>query len=122
MNIHISMSDNTPIYEQLTNQIKSAILTGQLQPGEALPSIRQLAKHLKISVITTKRAYDELEKEQFIVSKQGKGSYVNKQHIDFIRQKQRSVIENEINNIIKLCKTYSVDKKELINLIEQLYE
>lgn len=121
MNIHISISDNTPIYEQLTNQIKSAILSGELQEGELLPSIRQLAKHLKISVITTKRAYDELEKEQFIISRQGKGSYVNGQHLKNIKEKQKTTVENKILEIINLCKTYSINKAELIELIDKLF-
>lgn len=76
VNIIISNSLNEPIYLQIINQIKSQILSGQLQEGEPLPSIRSLAKELQVGVITTKRAYDELEAEQFIVTIAGKGSYV----------------------------------------------
>ena len=85
MQIIISNISKDPIYEQITNQIKSAILAGELQEGEAIPSMRNLAKELQISVITTKRAYEELEKAGFIYSIVGKGSFVSEQNLEFIR-------------------------------------
>ena len=119
MNVKISISDTTPIYEQLKNQIKKAIFLGELKSGDMLPSIRQLA--LKISVITTKRAYDDLEAEHFIISKQGKGSYVSEQSIEFIKEKRKALIEEKITELINECKTYSMEKSELINMIDLLF-
>jgi len=121
LNVKISISDTTPIYEQLKNQIKKAIFLGELKSGDMLPSIRQLAKSLKISVITTKRAYDDLEAEHFIISKQGKGSYVSEQIIEFIKEKRKALIEEKITELINECKTYSMEKSELINMIDLLF-
>jgi len=121
LNIKISISDTPPIYEQLKNQIKKAIFLGELKSGDMLPSIRQLAKTLKISVITTKRAYDDLEAENFIISKQGKGSYVSEQSIDFIKEKRKTLIEEKITELINLCKTYSIEKSELMYMIDLLF-
>lgn len=91
---------------------KKAIFLGELKSGDMLPSIRQLAKTLKISVITTKRAYDDLEAENFIISKQGKGSYVSEQSIEFIKEKE-NIDRRKITELINLCKTYSIEKASL---------
>ena len=86
MNIIISNSSGQPIYDQISAQIKSKIISGELKEGDALPSIRFLAKELRISVITTKRAYEELERDGFLVSVPGKGSYVAAKNLEFVRE------------------------------------
>ncbi len=94
MNIIISNSGEKPIYEQIYTQIRSAITKGEIKEGEALPSIRALARDLKISVITTKRAFDDLERDGFIVSVQGKGSFVAPFNADFVKEERRKELEN----------------------------
>ena len=91
MNIIISNSSGQPIYEQIISQIKAMIISGELKEGDALPSMRLLAKELRISVITTKRAYEELEREGFIVSITGKGSFVAGTNPDFIKDRKSVV-------------------------------
>ena len=88
MHLYISNSGEQPIYEQITSQIKNHILSGELTPGEALPSLRLLAKELRVSIISTKRAYEELEREGFIQSVPGKGSFVAPQNIELIREEK----------------------------------
>ncbi|MFX3640506.1 MAG: GntR family transcriptional regulator, partial [Candidatus Pristimantibacillus sp.] len=100
MQIIISNSSKEPIYEQITSQIKSLILSGELQEGAAIPSMRNLAKELQISVITTKRAYEELEKAGFIYSIVGKGSFVAEQNLEVIREKKLKVIEEQLSAVI----------------------
>ena len=86
MNILISNANDKPIYEQITTQVKNAILSGELHPGEGLPSIRALAKDLRVSVITTKRAYDELEKDGYLYTVPGKGCYVAEKNTQLVRE------------------------------------
>ncbi len=100
MQIIISNSSKEPIYEQITNQMKSSILAGELQEGAAIPSMRKLAQDLQISVITTKRAYEELEKAGFIYSIVGKGSFVAEQNLEVIREKKQKVIEEQLSAVI----------------------
>lgn len=122
MNIVISNSSGQPIYEQIVSQIKSLIITGELKEGEALPSMRLLAKELRISVITTKRAYDELEREGFIVSFTGKGSFVAGKNMELIREQLLKEIENHMQEIVKLSNNCGMGLKELIEMITLLYE
>ena len=122
MNIIISNSSGQPIYEQIASQIKSMIITGELREGEALPSMRLLAKELRISVITTKRAYDELEREGFIVSFTGKGSFVAGKNIELIKEQHLKEIENHMQEILKLSKECGLKLDELIEMITLLYE
>ncbi|GLO64667.1 MULTISPECIES: GntR family transcriptional regulator [Oceanobacillus] len=122
MKVIISNSSKEPIYEQITNQIKSLILSGELQEGAALPSIRQLAKDLKISVITTKRAYEELEKDEFIYSIVGKGSFVAEQNLEVIREKKLKVIEEQLNAVITNSKEIGLSLEDLQQLLDILYE
>ena len=96
MEIHISNSSGIPIYEQLVTQIKNLILNGALQDGEALPSMRLLAKELRISVITTKRAYEELEREGFLCTVVGKGSFVAAKNPDLLREQHRRIVEYSV--------------------------
>ena len=122
MQIIISNSSKEPIYEQITNQIKSSILAGELQEGAAIPSMRKLAQDLHISVITTKRAYEELEKEGFIYSIVGKGSFVAEQNIEVIREKKLKVIEEQLIAVITNSKEMGLSLDELHQLIGILYE
>ncbi|GAA0463758.1 GntR family transcriptional regulator [Alkalibacillus silvisoli] len=122
MQIIISNSSKEPIYEQITNQIKSSILSGDLKEGTPLPSIRQLAKDLQISVITTKRAYEELEKADFIYSVVGKGSFVAEQNLEVIREKKLKVIEEQLSAVITNSKEIGLSFDELSELLEFLYE
>ena len=103
MNIIISNANNQPIYEQIYLQIKSAIISEKLKEGDVLPSIRNLAKDLRISVITTKRAYDELEKDGYIYSVAGKGSYVAEKNTELLREAHLKQIEEYMRKIIQLA-------------------
>lgn len=122
MHIIISNHSKEPIYEQITNQVKTSILSGDLQEGEAIPSMRQLAKELKISVITTKRAYEELEKEGFIYSIVGKGSFIAEQNVDMIREKKRHAIEEQLAAVITNSREIGLSLDELQELLTLLYE
>ncbi|AGX06823.1 MULTISPECIES: GntR family transcriptional regulator [Bacillaceae] len=122
MQIIISNSSKEPIYEQITKQIQSLILAGDLQEGSALPSIRQLAKDLQISVITTKRAYEELEKAGFIYSIVGKGSFVAEQNLEVIREKKLKVIEEQLGAVIINGREIGLSLDELQQLLKILYE
>ncbi|MFE3575405.1 GntR family transcriptional regulator [Lysinibacillus sp. NPDC059133] len=122
MQIIISNSSKEPIYEQITNQIKSLILTGDLLEGTALPSMRQLAKDLQISVITTKRAYEELEKVGFIYSIVGKGSFVAEQNLEVIKEKKLKVIEEQLSAVIKNSREIGMSLNELQELLSILNE
>lgn len=122
MNIIISNSSNQPIYEQIASQIKALIISGELNEGDALPSMRLLAKELRISVITTKRAYEELEKEGFIVSITGKGSFVASKNLEFIKEQQLKKIENHMQEIIHLAELYGISLEELIEMLTLIYK
>ena len=122
MQIIISNSSKEPIYEQITNQIKSSILAGELQEGASLPSMRKLAKDLHISVITTKRAYEELEKAGFIYSIVGKGSFVAEQNLELIREKKLKVIEEQFHAVIANSREIGLSLDELQQLLKILYE
>lgn len=122
MQIIISNSSKEPIYEQITNQIKSLILTGDLLEGTALPSMRQLAKDLQISVITTKRAYEELEKAGFIYSIVGKGSFIAEQNLEVIKEKKLKVIEEQLCAVIKNSREIGMSLNELQELLSILNE
>lgn len=120
MNIVIRNSSDKPIYEQIKEQIKREILQGRLQAGEQLPSIRFLAKELRISVITTKRAYDELEQEGFIHSVQGKGSFVASQNDELIREEHLRKIETCLREALHYATLAKLGKEELIEMVNIL--
>ncbi|MGN0367661.1 MAG: GntR family transcriptional regulator [Wujia sp.] len=122
INIMISTTLNMPIYEQIVKQIRDAVINGQLSPGEGLPSIRMLAKDLAVSVITTKRAYEELEKEGVITSVPGRGFYVCKQNNDHLREKQRMNLEARFLDLIAECKQCGLSLDEILELVQVLYE
>ncbi|RIW32050.1 GntR family transcriptional regulator [Bacillus salacetis] len=122
MQIIISNRSKEPIYEQITNQVKASILAGELQEGDPVPSMRKLAKDLQISVITTKRAYEELEKEGFIYSIVGKGSFVAEQNLEIIREKKLKVIEEQLGSVIANSKEIGLPLEEIKELLTILYE
>jgi Predicted transcriptional regulators len=122
MKIVISNSSKEPIYEQIKRQIKESILRGDLKENELLPSIRQLAKDLQISVITTKRAYDDLEREGFIVSVVGKGSFVAGQNREFLREMRLRWIEERLAEVVAEGKALGVTLSELVEMLRLLYE
>lgn len=122
MKIIIRNSDGRPIYEQIISQIKGLIVSGALKEGEALPSMRLLAKELRISVITTKRAYEELEREGFIVSMTGKGSFVNRQNTELIREQYLKEIEEKLKEIIQLSLSAGIGREEIFEMFDVLSE
>mgnify|MGYP001011255285 CR=1 FL=1 len=121
MKIIISNSSKEPIYEQISSQIKAMILRGDLEEGELLPSIRGLARDLQISVITTKRAYDELEKEGFVETVQGKGSYVAGQNKELMRERRLKVIEEKLYEIVEESKLLGLDYEEVEEMLKILF-
>ena len=122
MEIIIRNTVNLPIYEQISTQIKNQIIAGTLRPGEALPSIRALAKDLKISVITTKRAYEELEAQGFLYTVAGKGCFVAEKNLDLIREKQLQELEEHLSAAVELSKTCGVGPEELQEMLRILTE
>ncbi|MGO1469991.1 MAG: GntR family transcriptional regulator [Tissierella sp.] len=122
MKIIISNSSSSPIYEQIASQIKSMIIKGQMDVGDSLPSIRGLARNLQISVITTKRAYEELEKEGFIETMQGKGSFVAMQNKELLREKKLKIIEDKLTEVVKDSKLLGIDFKEIEEMLKILFE
>ncbi len=122
MKIIVTQASTLPIYEQILNQIRDQVVSGSLKEAEALPSIRALARELQVSVITTKRAYEELEKEGVIVSIPGKGFYVCKQNNDFLKEKQRRYLEERFLELIRESKNAGMDLEEILSMIEILYE
>ncbi|MER2125841.1 GntR family transcriptional regulator [Solibacillus sp.] len=122
MIIKLSNNSNKPIYEQITDQLKQAILAGVLMTGDALPSIRALAKELKISVMTTKRAYADLERDGFIETIAGKGSYVAGRNQDFLREELIRQVEIHLTKAVSVAKLANVKKEELHELLDLLLE
>ncbi|ALS28278.1 GntR family transcriptional regulator [Paenibacillus sp. 32O-W] len=122
MNILISNSSDEPIYLQIVNQIKEQIMKGELTDSEPLPSIRSLAKDLNISVITTKRAYDELEKDGFIVTVAGKGSFVASINNEMLREAKIRVIEEKMTEAVTTAKLLGLTLDELQEMLTLIYE
>ena len=113
MQLYIDNRSGAPIYDQIYSQIKDAILSGQVAEGEALPSIRSLAKDLRISVITTKRAYDELENEGFIYTLPGKGCFVAERSTELLREENLRKIESHMQEIRRLANACRLTEQEL---------
>ncbi len=122
MKIIISNSSTDPIYEQISSQIKAMIIKGELEVGAGLPSIRGLARDLQISVITTKRAYEELEKEGFIETMQGKGSFVAIQNKELMKEKKLKIIEDKLVEVVKDSKLFGVSLEKIQEMLEILFE
>lgn len=121
MNIIITNKDSTPIYEQISTQIKQNIMNGLLKEGEPLPSMRLLAKELRISVITTKRAYEDLERDGFIQSFTGKGSFVSPQNPEILREENLKQTEEFLSKAVKIAKSSNITLQELIEIMTLLY-
>ena len=122
MDIKISNAGGVPIYEQIVSQIKAKVISGELQEGDALPSMRLLAKELRISVITTKRAYEELEREGFIVSMTGRGSFVAGKDLEFVREEHLRQIEELMGRIVELASACDVGMDELSEMLRLSFE
>jgi len=117
VNILIDNKSGTPIYDQIYSQIKSQIISGTLKPDEMLPSIRGLAKDLRISFITTKRAYEELEKEGFIYTLPAKGCYVAPKNVELLREENLKKIEEHIDEIVRLAASCNLSKQEILEMV-----
>ena len=122
MEVIIRNTTNQPIYEQIYTQIKSQIIAGKLSPGEALPSIRALAKDLRISVITTKRAYDELEAEGFLYTVAGKGCFVAEPDLALFREQSLHLLEDHLAAAAELARTCGLSEPELAELLRRKWE
>ncbi|MBE5946263.1 MAG: GntR family transcriptional regulator [Lachnospiraceae bacterium] len=122
MKIVIQPQGTLAIYEQIVNQLKNAIVTGELSAGEALPSIRALAGDLNVSVITTKRAYEDLEKEGLIRSVPGKGFYVCEYNTDYLMEKQLVMLEKRLAEIIGDAKQAGLSAEDIKEMVEALYD
>ena len=122
MDLIISNSSNRQIYEQITTQIKELILTGELQPGQKLPSIRALANGLRISAITTKRAYTDLEAQGFIETVQGKGSFVTGGNVELLREERRRQIEQRLMRLVDDARSADIGDDELREMMDLIME
>lgn len=124
MTVKILLKGNSesPIYEQIKQQIKEQILTGALLAGAHLPSMRELAKNLCVSVITTKRAYEDLEKDGYLISIRGKGTFVKAQDTSILKEKQFIVIESLAQSLAKEAKTIGMPLAELQEIVAMIYE
>ena len=121
MKIVISNSSSIPIYEQIKSAIINQIMAGELVEGEMIPSIRSLAYDIKISVMTIKKAYDELESEGYIKSVQGKGTFVSSINDELLKEKANKDIEENIYNIINIANKFDISKREILDLFEFIY-
>ncbi|MBQ8950514.1 MAG: GntR family transcriptional regulator [Eubacterium sp.] len=121
MDIIISNSSNDPIYLQIVSQIKAMIMSGELSPGEALPSMRNLAMQMRISLITTKRAYEELERDGFIETYTGKGSFVKAQNAEFLREENLRQVEELLRKAVDKAKMSGISLEELADIMKILY-
>lgn len=122
MDIIISNANKNPIYDQIASQIKNLIITGELNEGDALPSMRLLAKELRISVITTKRAYEELERDGFIETVTGRGSFVASKNLEFIKEEHLRMAEEYLLKSVDVAKSSGITLEELIEILNTLYE
>ncbi|MCO8193243.1 GntR family transcriptional regulator [Anaerofustis stercorihominis] len=122
MEIILSNNSNKPIYEQITSQIKAMIIKGELKPGDSLPSMRKLAKELHISVITSQRVYEDLQRDGFIESSVGRGTFVSAQNNDFIREENLRKVESMIEEVVDISKENDIKKEQLLKLIDMFFK
>lgn len=122
MNINISNTSTIPLYEQIKSQIQNQILDSTLKPGEGLPSIRNFAKELKVSIITIKRAYEELEKEGFIETVTGRGTFCINKNTDRLREIALYEIENKLEDVIRQVKSVGITLEEGLEIFKSIYE
>ena len=120
--IVVSPLNPDPMYKQITDQVKEAIASGGLQPGTKLPSIREMSRELKISEITIKRAYSDLENEGFIITRSGLGSYVANINRDKLRQEKWQDIQKDILKILKTAEKFDISAREIIALVKEIKE
>ena len=118
MRILIDNKSGLPIYDQIYSQIKQQIISGELHEDEPLPSIRNLAKDLRISVVTTKRAYDELEKEGFIYTIAAKGCFVARKNVELLREENLKAIEDHIDRILQLAVTCNLSREDILDMVK----
>lgn len=121
MAIILSNASGKPIYEQIAEQIKASIITGELEAGQQMPSIRTLAKDLRVSVITTKRAYEELERDGFVETVQGRGTYVANSNREVIREEQLRRAEEKLLEAVEIAKSAGIQEEELIESLHELF-
>lgn len=121
MRIIISNSSGIPIYEQIKNSIINQILNNELQENEMLPSIRILAQDINISFLTVKKAYDDLEKDGYIITRQGKGSFIAPKNLELVKEQKQKEIEEHLIKVVELSKNYEISKKEILSLFEYIY-
>lgn len=122
MELFINNHASKPIYEQISDQIKALIMSSELQSGEAIPSIRSMAKSLHISVLTVQKAYDKLQADGFIETTGGKGCFVSAQNQDFYLEEQQKKIEEHFNDAIEIARSSGIKLDKLIGLLSLLYE
>ena len=118
MNVLIDNKSSLPIYDKIFSQIKAQIISGELQENEALPSIRNLAKDLHISVVTTKRAYDELEKEGFLYTIAAKGCFVAPKNVELLREETLKTMEQHIDQLVRLAKSVGMSADEVLDMVK----
>ncbi len=121
MEIIISSNTSKPIYEQITSQIKAMIMSGELKTGDAIPSMRTLAKTIHVSVITVQKAYEDLTRDGFIETTVGRGSFVSAQNKDFFREEQQKIIEEHLFNAVDIAKSSGIKLEKLQDLIAIFY-
>lgn len=122
MKILISNTTDKPLYQQIEEQLKDAIFKGELKEGDALPSIRSFANDLKVSVLTIRRVYDELEAEGFVTSQVGIGTFISAGNLELLRDSKRRLVEQKMQDMILSAKTLEISKQELIDMMDILYE
>lgn len=122
MEIIISSNTNKPIYEQITEQIKAMVMSGELQHGEPIPSMRALAKSLHISVITVQRAYEDLQRDGFIETTVGKGSFISANSKEFYQEEQQKAIEEHLLQSVDIARKCGIQMEKLIELIKIFYQ
>lgn len=122
MELFINNHGSKPIYEQISDQIKALIMSGELKSGEGIPSIRSMAKSLHVSVLTVQKAYDKLQEEGFIETTAGKGCFVSAQNQDFYLEEQQKKIEELFNQAIEIARSTGIKLDKLTGLLELLYE
>lgn len=122
LEIIVSNKASRPLYEQISTQIKAAIMSGELKTGEAIPSVRSLAKSLHISILTVQKAYSTLQEDGFIETTAGKGCYVSAQNQDFYLEEQQKKIEEKFTEAVEIARSSGIKLDKLINLLTLLYE
>lgn len=122
MKIILSNVSDQPLYQQIKEQIKASIFQSELKEGELLPSIRALANDLHVSVLTTRRVYDELQLEGFVITKVGKGSYVASENLELLQESKRHMVEIELGNAWKTARSLGITKNELYSMMDLIFE